>query len=86
VDRAVGLRRHKAHGLLVVGDLLGVALSDAAAVGDNMNDLSMLAASGLSCAMANARREVLATADRVLASNDDEGVADLLEEVAAAAG
>ena len=76
----------KAHGLLTVCDLLGIPLSAVAAVGDNMNDLSMLAAAGLACAVANARDEVLATADRVLASNDDEGVADLLEEVAGGAG
>jgi len=75
----------KAHGLLAVCDLLGVPLSAVAAVGDNMNDLSMLAAAGLSCAVANARQEVLAVADRVLASNEDEGVAQLLEEAAAAA-
>jgi Cof subfamily protein (haloacid dehalogenase superfamily) len=74
----------KAHGLLSVCDLLGVPLSEVAAVGDNMNDLSMLAAAGLACAVANARPEVLAVADRVLATNDDEGVAELLEEVAAA--
>ena len=79
----------KAHGLLAVCDRLGIPLSATAAVGDNMNDLSMLAAAGLSCAVANARDEVLAVAHRVLASNQEEGVADLLEEVAdmaAAAG
>jgi len=75
----------KAHGLLSVCDLLDVPLSAVAAVGDNMNDLSMLAAAGMSCAVANARAEVLAIADRVLPSNQDEGVAVLLEEVAAAA-
>jgi Cof subfamily protein (haloacid dehalogenase superfamily) len=74
----------KAHGLLSVCDLLGVPLSAVAAVGDNMNDLSMLAAAGLACAVANARIEVLATASRVLASNEDEGVADLLQMVVAA--
>jgi len=74
----------KAHGLLSVCDLLGMPLSAVAAVGDNLNDLSMLSAAGLPCAVANARPEVLAVADRVLASNQDEGVADLLEEVAAA--
>ena len=76
----------KAHGLLTVCDLLGVPVSAVAAVGDNLNDLSMLAAAGLSCAVANACEEVLAVADRVLASNHDEGVAELLEEVADAAG
>ena len=75
----------KAHGLLSVCDLLEVPLSAVAAVGDNLNDLSMLAAAGLACAVGNARPEVLAVAHRVLATNDDEGVADLLEEVAAAA-
>jgi len=75
----------KAHGLLSVCDLLGVPLVSVAAVGDNMNDLSMLAAAGLACAVANACDAVLAVADRVLASNQDEGVADLLEEVAAQA-
>jgi len=75
----------KAHGLLSVCDLLGIPLSSVAAVGDNMNDLSMLAAAGLACAVANACDEVLAVADRVLASNQDEGVAELLEEVAVVA-
>ena len=51
------------------------------AAGDGPNDLPMLAWAGTSYAMANAHPEVLDLATHVLPSNDDEGVADLIEAV-----
>jgi len=51
------------------------------ATGDGPNDLPMLAWAGTSYAMANGHPEVLDIATHVLPSNDDEGVADLIEAV-----
>jgi hydroxymethylpyrimidine pyrophosphatase-like HAD family hydrolase len=50
-------------------------LDDALAIGDNLNDLDMLAAAGCGVAMGNAPETVKAVAARVTASNDAEGVA-----------
>lgn len=52
-----------------------------AAFGDMPNDLSVLRWAGLSVAVANAHPTVLAAAKRVTASNDEDGVAVVLEEL-----
>jgi Cof subfamily protein (haloacid dehalogenase superfamily) len=76
VDKAATLRRFCASN--------GVAAPEVLAVGDGPNDLPLFAAAGVSAAPANARPEVLAAADVVVASNDDDGVAELLDRVLAA--
>jgi len=58
--------------------LLGVAMADVVAVGDNYNDREMLQAAGLGVAMANAEPEIRAVADRIIPSNDEDGIAALL--------
>jgi len=73
----------KAYALERVCDRLGVAWSEVIAVGDNHNDLSVLAWAGSAMAPANAIEEVLAVAERILPANFDDGVACLLEELAA---
>jgi len=68
-------------GLLPVAREWGIAPAEICAVGDDVNDLPMIGGAGLGIAMGNARPEVLAAADRVVASHDDDGlveVADLL--------
>jgi Cof subfamily protein (haloacid dehalogenase superfamily) len=54
---------------------------DVVAFGDMPNDLPMLAWAGHSVAVANAHPEVLAVVDEVTASNDDDGVAVVLERL-----
>lgn len=76
----------KAFALERLCERLGVHLSEVVAVGDNHNDLSFLAWAGVAMAPANAIPEVLAVAHRVLPHNGEDGVAALLEEVAAAVG
>lgn len=49
------------------------------AFGDMPNDLPMLVWAGTSYAVANAHPDVLAVVDHVTASNDDDGVAQVLE-------
>jgi Cof subfamily protein (haloacid dehalogenase superfamily) len=62
---------------------LGVDSADTVAFGDMPNDLSMLAWSGTGVAVANAHPLVVAAADEVTASNDDDGVAVWLERLGA---
>jgi hydroxymethylpyrimidine pyrophosphatase-like HAD family hydrolase len=49
------------------------------AFGDMPNDVPMLTWAGTSFAVANAHPEVLAVADHVVGSNDDDGVAGIVE-------
>jgi Cof subfamily protein (haloacid dehalogenase superfamily) len=71
----------KAAGLAWVADRLGVPAHEVVAFGDMPNDLPMLAWAGWGVAMGNAHPAVLAVADDVTGSNDDEGVAAYLERV-----
>ncbi len=51
------------------------------AFGDNFNDLDMLQHAGLSVAMGNAPDDIKAAAHRVTATNDEDGIALVLDEV-----
>ena len=59
----------------------GAAAADVLAFGDMPNDIPMLRWAGHGVAVANAHHEVTAVADEVTASNDDDGVAQVLEAV-----
>ncbi len=63
-----------------------IAAADVIAIGDMPNDLPMLAWSGRSVAVANAHREVLAFAEERTLSNDEDGVAELVERLLEPAG
>ena len=58
---------------------LGVDPLDTAAFGDGTNDVSMLAAAGVGVAMANGAPETRQAADLVTASNQEDGVAMVLD-------
>ncbi|MFD3702271.1 HAD family hydrolase [Nocardia sp. NPDC058658] len=62
----------------------GIDLSEVAAAGDALNDVAMLTWAGTALVPANAVLEVIALADRVLPTNDEDGVATYLEELVAA--
>lgn len=57
----------------------GISADQVAAFGDQHNDRGMLAWAGLGVAMANADARAIAAADVVTASNDEDGVAMVLE-------
>ena len=76
----------KATGLAGLAERSGVTAEHVVAFGDMPNDLPMLAWAGRGIAVANAHAEVLAVADEVTASNDDDGVALVLERLTAAGG
>jgi Cof subfamily protein (haloacid dehalogenase superfamily) len=71
----------KAIGLAMACARLGLLANEVMGVGDALNDVPMLAWVGHPVAVANACPEVLALADRVVASNAADGVAALLEEL-----
>src|SRR4051794_24781775 len=60
---------------------LGVAAQDVGAFGDMPNDIPMLTWAGTSYAMANAHPSTIAAADHTAARNDEDGVAQVLEQL-----
>ncbi len=59
----------------------GIAAGEVVAFGDQLTDVGMLAWAGLGVAVANAHASALAAADEITASNDDDGVALVLERL-----
>ena len=64
---------------------LGVPPEQVIAFGDYPNDIPLLTWAGLGVAMGNAHPDVVAVADEVTATNDEDGVAVVLERLATAA-
>ena len=73
----------KASGLALLCERHGVDRADVLAFGDMPNDLAMLGWAGRSVAVANAHPDVISIADEVTASNDECGVAVVLERMLA---
>ncbi|AKK04169.1 Cof-type HAD-IIB family hydrolase [Corynebacterium epidermidicanis] len=69
----------KARGVAYIAASIGVAAADVVAFGDMPNDCDMLRWAGFGVAMANAVPEVQEAADSVTRSNNDSGVAAVLE-------
>ncbi len=69
----------KATTLAAVAASMGIDRSEVMAFGDQMNDLAMLEWAGVGVAMGNARPEATAAADRVTATNGEDGVAQAIE-------
>lgn len=71
----------KEEGLRSLLKMLDFEFGQVMAFGDDVNDVAMLRLSGIGVAMANAVPQALAVADRVAPSNEDDGVAAVLEEL-----
>jgi len=76
----------KATALAGLAERVGIGAAEVVAFGDMPNDLPMLAWAGRAVAVANAHPEVLGAADEVTASNDDDGVALVVERILARPG
>jgi hydroxymethylpyrimidine pyrophosphatase-like HAD family hydrolase len=74
---------NKWEGILQVARMHGIDREQIVAIGDDVNDLTMIASAGLGVAMGNARPEVAAVAKRVIGRNDQDGLAEFLEELVA---
>lgn len=69
---------NKGHALNVICDRLGVKASRTVVFGDDIIDIDMFRAGGYGVAVANSNQRLLAIADEVCASNNDDGVANWL--------
>lgn len=76
---AVGVT--KAFGLERLAARHGIGPDGVVAFGDMPNDLPMLSWAGYAVAVANAHPDVIDIADEVTASNDDDGVAKVIERL-----
>ncbi|MFF1419325.1 HAD family hydrolase [Streptomyces sp. NPDC058280] len=71
----------KATGLSLAARRLGVKAADTIAFGDMPNDIPMFGWARHGVAMANAHEDLKAVADEVTASNEDDGIAVVLEKL-----
>ncbi|MBP5543388.1 MAG: HAD family phosphatase [Kiritimatiellae bacterium] len=71
---------HKGRALELLAAHLGFGMDRVMAFGDGLNDLTMVRDSGMGVAMANAVPEVLAAAKIKTLSNDEDGVAAVIEK------
>ena len=71
---------HKGRALQLLGQLMDVSLEEMMAFGDGTNDVKMLEMAGTGVAMANSVQKVLDIADVVAMSNDEDGVARIIEQ------
>jgi Cof subfamily protein (haloacid dehalogenase superfamily) len=69
----------KANAVAAAAAHFGIPLSDAAAFGDDQNDVEMLRLCGAGVAVANAIDEARAAADCICGSNEDDGPAKWIE-------
>lgn len=70
----------KGHALAFLAERLGIKPEETLAFGDGTNDISMLRQAGTGVAMGNAAPEAQEAADRVTGTNDEDGIAAILEE------
>ncbi len=70
----------KASGIQEVCKLLGIGMDEVAACGDSLNDLKMIRSVGLGVAMGNAQDTVKQAAKVVTASNEENGVAQVIRD------
>lgn len=73
IDKGTTLKRYC--------ELKGIDRMEVMAFGDNYNDMTMIDYAGIGVAMGNAIREVKAIADRITGTNDEDGIASILNEL-----
>lgn len=70
----------KGNALKKLCDYYGIDRNEIISVGDNENDISMIKFAGLGVAMGNAEEAVKKIADYVTATNEEDGVAKVIEK------
>ncbi|HBN83594.1 MAG TPA: Cof-type HAD-IIB family hydrolase [Clostridiales bacterium] len=71
----------KALAMQKLGEIYGISREEMIAVGDGLNDYSMIEYAGLGVAMANSHPEILKIADYVTRSNDENGVGYVIDQL-----
>ena len=59
---------------------IGISSEEVIAIGDNVNDKLMIENAGLGVAMGNSAPYIQEVADKVVANNNEDGVAQAIEE------
>lgn len=77
---AMGLNVSKGEALKELCQTLKIKPEEVIAIGDSENDLSMLKFAGLGVAMGNSDESIKKYSDYVTSSNDEDGVAKVIEE------
>lgn len=73
-------KSNKGNGMQVLASHLGLSAKQIICVGDAANDLEMIKFSGLGIAMQNATDEIKSHANYITDSNDNDGVAKVIEK------
>lgn len=71
---------NKGAGLKYLADYYGIPIEKTVAIGDNLNDVSMILAAGTGVAVGNAVEGLKAVADCVTVTNDEGAVAQAIKE------
>jgi Cof subfamily protein (haloacid dehalogenase superfamily) len=71
---------HKGAAVKNLAEHLGIKQEEVMAIGDNENDLTMVEYAGIGVAMANATENVKNAADVLTASNEEDGVAEVINK------
>ena len=72
---------NKGAALALVAERLGITAAETMAIGDSFNDIPMVQWAGLGLAVANAKPELQAVADRIIGRYDEDGVGIALDEI-----
>ena len=70
----------KGNGLLKLGEKLGISRDEILACGDSGNDADMIKLAGFGAAMANGDDSAKSIADFITLSNEEDGVAEIIEK------
>ena len=73
---------NKGGAMAILAQKMGIPPEQVMAIGDALNDLSMICRAGLGVAVGNALEEVKKAADAVTATNEEDGVALAIEKYA----
>ena len=76
-----GATTSKAHALQILLDEWQVTSQQVMAFGDSENDLGMIQLAGIGVAMANGTEEIKQAADLLAESNEEDGVAKIIEQL-----
>ena len=76
----LNLESNKGVGIKAIAEHLGITSSEVICMGDAENDHHMIEYAGLGVAMQNAMEQTKAIANHITLSNDDDGVATVIEE------
>ncbi len=71
----------KGRALDILSSMYGISPDSVIAIGDSVNDLSLITHAGYRAAVSNAEKAVLDAADIIVASNGENGVAELIGRI-----